>query len=48
MNTAGNNGYLYAAYVVVWAIHVFYFFTLASRARRLKREARELESSSRL
>ncbi len=43
MNSAANNSYLYAAYIVVWVIHGLYFFSLVSRSRRLKREARELE-----
>ncbi len=39
---ANNNAYLYAAYIVVWVIHCVYAFTLMSRGRRMKREAREL------
>jgi CcmD family protein len=39
---ANNNAYLYAAYIVVWVIHCAYAFSLMSRGRRMKREAREL------
>jgi hypothetical protein len=35
-------GYLYAAYIVVWVVHITYALTLMSRGRRMKREAREL------
>jgi hypothetical protein len=42
MNHADNNIYLYSAYVVVWAIHCFYAFTLMSRGKRMKRERNEL------
>jgi CcmD family protein len=41
---SANNGYLIAAYIVVWVIHSLYAFSLVSRARRMKRESRELES----
>jgi CcmD family protein len=48
MNPASaNNAYLYAAYIVVWAVHGLYAFSLFSRARRMKREARELQASPR-
>ena len=39
---ASSNAYLYAAYIVVWVVHVLYAFTLLSRGRRMKREQREL------
>ena len=39
---ASSNAYLYAAYIVVWVVHVLYAFTLLSRAKRMKREQREL------
>jgi hypothetical protein len=42
MNPAANNAYLYAAYLVVWAVHCIYALTLLSRARRLQRERHEL------
>jgi hypothetical protein len=42
VNPAANNAYLYAAYLVVWAVHCTYAFTLFSRARRMQRERREL------
>jgi CcmD family protein len=45
MNPAANNAYLYSAYAVVWIIHCLYAFSLMSRARRMKREARELNAS---
>jgi CcmD family protein len=47
MNPSANNAYLYAAYVVVWVVHCVYAFSLASRARRMKREAGELAASAR-
>ena len=47
MNPSANNAYLYAAYVVVWVVHCVYAFSLASRARRMKREASELDASVR-
>jgi len=40
--TGPNSGYLYAAYIVVWVVHVAYALTLLSRGKRMKREAREL------
>lgn len=43
MNSAVNhNAYLYAAYIVVWVVHISYTLTLMSRGKRMKREAREL------
>ena len=42
MNPTANNAYLYAAYIVVWAVHCAYALTLVSRARRMQRERREL------
>ena len=43
MNGAVNgNAYLYAAYIVVWVIHVAYACTLLSRGKRMKREMDEL------
>lgn len=46
MNPAAsaNNAYLYAAYIVVWVVHCVYAFSLMSRARRMKREFRELNT----
>lgn len=43
MNGAVNhNAYLYAAYIVVWVVHISYALTLMSRGKRMKREVREL------
>ena len=44
MNPSNGNAYLYAAYIVVWAVHSLYAYSLLGRARRLRREAAELES----
>ena len=44
MNPTNGNAYLYAAYIVVWAVHSLYAYSLLSRARRLRREAAELKS----
>ena len=44
MNGGNHDVYLYAAYIVVWVVHSVYAFTLVSRANRLKRESRELNS----
>ena len=45
MNASANNGYLYAAYIVVWVILGVYAFSLMSRSRRMKRESRELNAA---
>jgi CcmD family protein len=37
-----NNAYLYAAYIVVWVVHLAYACSLVSRGKRMKREMREL------
>ncbi len=37
--------YLWAAYIVTWAIHIGYLLLLNARARHLKQEAEELERS---
>jgi CcmD family protein len=43
MNGAGNNNaYLYAAYIVVWVVHLVYAYSLVSRGKRMKREVNEL------
>jgi len=42
MNGTANNAYLYAAYIVVWVVHLGYAFSLLSRGKRMKRETREL------
>lgn len=43
MNGAANhNAYLYAAYIVVWVVHLTYAWTLVSRGKRMQRETREL------
>lgn len=34
--------YLYAAYVVTWAIHGTYLFILARKAKRIRREMEKL------
>jgi len=44
MNPSNGNAYLYAAYIVVWAVHSLYAYSLLSRARRIRREAAELEN----
>jgi CcmD family protein len=47
MNGAvNNNAYLYAAYIVVWVVHLIYASTLVSRGKRMKRETRELNRRS--
>jgi CcmD family protein len=43
MNGAVNHdAYLYAAYIVVWVVHLTYAFSLVSRGKRMKREVNEL------
>jgi len=34
--------FLFAAYIVTWAIHAFYLSTLVRRFARLRRELKEL------
>ena len=47
MNGAVNgNAYLYAAYIVVWAVHLTYACTLLSRGKRILRETRDLNRRS--
>jgi CcmD family protein len=38
-----SNGFLYAAYIVTWAIHFSYILYLTGRARRLREEMRDLD-----
>ncbi len=47
MNPSNGNAYLYAAYIVVWAVHSLYAYSLLSRARRIRREAAELNEHQR-
>ena len=35
--------YLYAAYIVTWAIHGTYLFILARKAKRIRREMEKLK-----
>jgi CcmD family protein len=43
MNGAANNdAYLYAAYIVVWTVHLIYAWSLVSRGKRMRRESHEL------
>jgi CcmD family protein len=42
MNHAAGNVYLYAAYIVVWAVHCTYAITLVNRGKRMQRELKEL------
>jgi CcmD family protein len=42
MNASANNAYLYAAYIIVWVIHIGYAMSLVSRSKRMKRETQEL------
>jgi CcmD family protein len=44
-SAANNNGYLYAAYIVVWVVHLVYACSLVSRSMRMKRELRELHDA---
>jgi len=37
-----SNGYLLAAFVVTWAIHIAYILYLGSRAKRLEQDITEL------
>jgi len=39
------NGYLLAAYVATWIIHIGYLATLVSRYSRLKREIEDLKKN---
>jgi len=41
------NGYLLAAYVATWIIHIGYLATLVSRYSRVKREIEELNKNQR-
>ncbi len=41
---ANNNAYLYAAYIVVWSVHLIYAWSLVSRGKRMKRESKELNN----
>ena len=40
-----SSHYLYAAYVVTWAIHGAYLFILSRKAARIRREMGKLKSS---
>jgi CcmD family protein len=42
-----GNGYLMAAYIVTWVIHIGYILYLGSRARRLQQDIDELNRVSR-
>lgn len=37
------NSYLYAAYIVTWAIHGTYLYILARKAKRVRREIDRLK-----
>ena len=39
------NHYLYAAYIVTWAIHGSYLYILARKAKRIRREMEKLKRS---
>jgi CcmD family protein len=41
------NGYLLAAYVATWIIHIGYLATLVTRYARLKREIEDLKKNQR-
>jgi CcmD family protein len=41
------NGYLLAAYVATWIIHIAYLTSLVTRYSRLKREIDELKKNQR-
>lgn len=41
------NGYLLAAYVATWIVHIVYLTTIVRRYSRVKREIEELKKSSR-
>jgi CcmD family protein len=41
-----SNGYLTAAYIVTWVIHIGYILHLGSRAKRVERDLNELRSTS--
>jgi len=45
MNPDPRHYYLFAAYVVTWAIHGTYLFILSRKAARIRREMGELRSS---
>jgi CcmD family protein len=38
----GGEHYLWAAYIVVWVIHVAYILTLMNRGKQIERERKEL------
>ena len=38
-----SNHYLYAAYVVTWAIHGTYLYILARKAKRVRKEIERLK-----
>ena len=40
-----SNHYLYAAYVVTWAIHGTYLYILARKAKRVRKEIERLKKS---
>jgi CcmD family protein len=41
-----SNGYLLAAYIATWVIHIGYILHLGSSAKRVERDLKELESST--
>ncbi len=45
MNPDPRHYYLFAAYVVTWAIHGTYLFILSRKAARIRREMGKLRSS---
>lgn len=40
-----GNHYLYAAYIVTWAIHGTYLYILARKAKRVRKEVERLKKS---
>jgi len=41
-----DDKFLFAAYVVTWAVHIVYLLYLTGRSRRLRNEIRDLERKS--
>ena len=42
-----SNNFLYAAYIVTWAIHIGYILYLGARTRRVAEDLKELASTQR-